>query len=330
MRLRIVFLSLLLPVQLLARQQARWADPSPHTVRFVVVERGARIEVLDWGGSGRALVLLAQLGQTAHIYDDLAPKLARSYRVLGITRRGYGDSIAPSDADMSTERLGRDIVAVMDSLKVRRPILVGHAFAGEEMSWIAAHRPNSVAGLIFLDAAYDRRSIGAEAAIMRRIPNGARPMTPDDLASASALTRWMSAGLGFAIPESEARHTARFDADGRVLGERTPAAVQQRAVAGIMPVDYAAIRVPALALYAKRSRTDAAPGCSAAADEPVRQACGELYEWMSQQLARSEAMVRTIRARTEIVELPGGSAFVFLSNEREVTQAIARFAGALR
>jgi hypothetical protein len=62
----------------------------------------------------------------------------------------------------------------------------------------------------------------------------------------------------------------------------------------------------------------------------VRQACGELYEWMSQQLVRSEAMVRTIRARTQIVELPTGSAFVFLSHERQVTRDINRFAGALR
>lgn len=41
-------------------------------------------------------------------------------------------------------------------------------------------------------------------------------------------------------------------------------------------------------------------------------------------------MVKTIRAASEIVELPGGSAFPFLSNERDVTQAIDRFAAALR
>ena len=329
MRVRTVLGWLVVPVQLLA-QQAGWVDPSSHTVRLNQVEPGTRIEVLDWGGSGPALVLLAQLGQTAHIYDDWAPKLARSYRVLGLTRRGYGESTMAPDASMSTERLAADIVATLDALDVRGPFLAGHAFAGEEMSWIAAHTPNRVAGLIFLDAAYDRRGIAAEAAIMRRIPNGARPMTPEDLASASALTRWMSAGLGFPIPESDVRHTARFDADGRAIGERTPAAVQQRAVAGMMPSDYASVRVPALALYAKRGPADVAPGCRNPVDAAVRQACGELYEWMSQQLTRSEAMVKTIGARTEIVELPTASAFVFLSNEREVTQAIDRFVGALR
>jgi pimeloyl-ACP methyl ester carboxylesterase len=330
MRVGAWLVSFVLPVHLWAQPLAGWMDPSPHTVRLIQVESGTTVEVLDWGGPGRALVLLAQLGQTAHIYDDWAPKLARSYRVLGITRRGYGESATPADANLSTERLADDIVAVIDALTVPSPVLVGHAFAGEEMSWVGSRHPDRLAGLVFVDAAYDRRGIAAEAAIMRRIPGGARPMRPEDMASASALTRWMSAGLGFPIPESDVRQTARFGPDGRVLGERTPAAVQQRVIAGIMPVDYATIRVPALAIYAKRGATEVAPGCRNPADDPVRQACGELYDWTSQQLARSEAMVKTIPATTEIVELAGASAFAFLSHEREVTRAIDRFVGALR
>jgi hypothetical protein len=46
-------------------------------------------------------------------------------------------------------------------------------------------------------------------------------------------------------------------------------------------------------------------------------------------LTRSQALVRTIGARTDTVELSGTSAFVFLSHEREVMQAIDRFMGAL-
>jgi hypothetical protein len=35
--------------------------------RFVTVEDGVQLEVLDWGGSGPALVLLAGLGATAQL-----------------------------------------------------------------------------------------------------------------------------------------------------------------------------------------------------------------------------------------------------------------------
>ena len=53
-----------------AQQQPAWQDPSPHTVQFVAVDNDVKLEVLDWGGSGRALVLLAGLGNTAHEFDD--------------------------------------------------------------------------------------------------------------------------------------------------------------------------------------------------------------------------------------------------------------------
>lgn len=324
-------LSLVLTVQIPAQGQPAWTDPSPHTSRPVQVEPGTTIEVLDWGGSGRTLVLLAQLGQTAHIYDDWAPKLARSYRVLGITRRGHGASTMPPDASMAAERLGADIVAVLDGLKVERPLLVGHGFAGEEMSWVASRHSNRLAGLVYVDAAYDRTNIAEESAIVRRIPGtGGGQMRPEDMQSPAALTRWMSSNIGFPIPESEVRQIAQFGADGRAVGERMPPAPRQRALAGMMPVDYATIRVPALALYAKKTVTDVAPGCRTPADEPARQACVDLFEWTSRQLTRSRALVTSIGARTEIVDLPGANAFVFLAFERDIMQALDRFAATLR
>ena len=324
MRAHVLSLLLVVSVRLLAQPQAPWVDPSPHTPRVVEVEAGTSIEVLDWGGSGRTLVLLAQLGQTAHIYDDWAPRLARSYRVLGITRRGHGDSAMPPDASMATERLGADIVAVIDAMTLQSPVLAGHAFAGEEMSWVGSRHSSRLAGLIYVDAAYDRTRVAEEGAIARRIPATGQ-MRPEDMASATALARWMSAGLGFPIPESEVRQIARFGPDGRAAGERMSPDTRRRALTGMVPVDYASIQVPTLALYAKRTATDVAPGCRTPADESIRQACGELFEWTSRQLTRSQALVRTIGARTDIVQLPGTSAFVFISHEREVMQAIDGF-----
>lgn len=63
--------------------------------QFVAVARDVRLEVLDWGGPGRNLVLLAGGGNTAHVYASLAPKLAKQFHVFGITRRGAGQSSAP-------------------------------------------------------------------------------------------------------------------------------------------------------------------------------------------------------------------------------------------
>lgn len=136
-----------------ATKDTAWRDPSPHTVQFVTVDKDVKLEVLDWGGTGRSLVMLAGLGNTAHIFDRFAPKLTSTYHVYGITRRGFGDSSAPASG-YESDRLGDDVLAVIDALKIARPVLAGHSIAGEELSSIGSRHPEKVAGLIYLDAGY--------------------------------------------------------------------------------------------------------------------------------------------------------------------------------
>jgi non-heme chloroperoxidase len=142
-----------LAVPLHSQSLAIWKDPSRHTTRFVTVDKDVRLEVLDWGGSGRPIILLAGGGNTAHVFDHFAPKLTAHYHVYGITRRGFGAS-GYSATDHPADRLGDDVVAVIDALNLKRPILVGHSIAGVELSSVANSHPNRVAGLVYLDAAY--------------------------------------------------------------------------------------------------------------------------------------------------------------------------------
>jgi non-heme chloroperoxidase len=137
-------------------QPAKPEDQSPHTVQFVSVDKGLKLEVLDWGRTGRPVLLLAGLGYDAHVFDVFALKLSSSYHVYGISRRGYGGSSAPrpDGENYSADRLGDDILAVMDALKIERPVLVGHSIAGEELSSIGSRYPDKVAGLVYLDAGY--------------------------------------------------------------------------------------------------------------------------------------------------------------------------------
>ena len=304
-----------------ALPQTAWVDPSPHARRLVTVGSDARLELLDWGGTGRTLVLLAQLGQTAHIYDDWAPVLARSYRVVGITRRGYGESSATGA--FSAEELATDIIRVLDAEKLRDAILVGNQFAGEELSWIGSRLQDRVAGLVYLDAAYDRSDIATERAIARRIPPQEGPR-PEDMASIEALTRWASRG-SVKIPEAEFRQLAQVAPDGRVTGERTARDVRERILAGMTATEFSRIRVPVLAIYATPASPDSFPGCRAAADPAVRQACQELFAWTSKRLEISKKMVRSAQARSQVVEISGANAFVFLSNPTDVGRALEQF-----
>jgi pimeloyl-ACP methyl ester carboxylesterase len=315
-----------LMISTLLALQAAFVDLSPHTQRFVTADDGTRLEVLDWGGSGRVLLLLAQMGQTAHIYDDWAPTLTTRFRVLGMTRRGFGASSVPV-AGYYADRLGQDVLAVLDGEHLDSPILVGNGFAGEELSWVGAHVPaRRIAGLVYLDAAYDRTGVAEEAALVKRIPPA--PGAAPDTSSIVAFARWASAGLGVPIPASEVAQLARIATDGRVMGERTPPAVREQILAGVVAADYLRIRVPALAIYARRTISQAFRGCTTD-DAAGREACRDLETWTEQQRIRSVRALKTIRAPVRVVELPDASPFVFLSNASQVAREIEQFSSAL-
>jgi hypothetical protein len=145
---------LLLSVSLLSAQNTQNADTSPHAVQMISVAPDVKLEVLDWGGTGRSLILLAGLGDTAHIFDKFAPKLTATYHVYGITRRGFGKSGKPTPVteNYNSARLGDDVLAVIAALQLDHPIVAGHSLAGEELSYIGFHHTDAVAGLIYLDA----------------------------------------------------------------------------------------------------------------------------------------------------------------------------------
>jgi pimeloyl-ACP methyl ester carboxylesterase len=148
-----------------ATKKTAWShtDSHAHRTHFIAVDESVKLEVLDWGGSGPPLILLAGLGNTAHIFDNFAPKLTGVYHVYGITRRGFGASSnpAPTPGNYSADRLGDDILAVCHALHLGRPVLIGHSIAGEELSSIALRYPERVAGLVYLDAGS-----------LMKIPNG--------------------------------------------------------------------------------------------------------------------------------------------------------------
>ena len=98
-------------------------------------------------------MLLAGLGNTAHVFDDFALQLTAANHVYGITRRGFGASSAPASG-YAADRMGDDVLAVLDSLRLRRPVLAGHSGGGSEMSSIGSRHSERVAGLVYLDAGY--------------------------------------------------------------------------------------------------------------------------------------------------------------------------------
>ncbi|WP_158821712.1 alpha/beta fold hydrolase [Granulicella sp. S156] len=142
-----------LPLELQrATSESAWLA-TPTQVHFIEVDLGVKLEVVDWGGMGRPVVLLAGLGADAHSYAKFAARLTPSYHVYGITRRGFGASSVPLTG-YSADRLGDDVLAVLAALDLNRPVLVGHSIAGQELSSVGSRHSDKVAGLVYLDAAW--------------------------------------------------------------------------------------------------------------------------------------------------------------------------------
>lgn len=128
-------------------------DKSPHKRGFVTVN-GVRLHFLDWGGSGDSLLLLTGSGDDAHIFDSFAPKLIEGFHVVGLTRRGFGESDKPRRG-YDTATLVEDIRGFLDAMKIKSVAIVGHSVSGTEMTMFASRYPGRVTKLVYLDAAYD-------------------------------------------------------------------------------------------------------------------------------------------------------------------------------
>ena len=131
------------------------SDKSPHKSAFVTAN-GIKMNYLDWGGTGDVVILLAGLGNDAHVFDEIAPSFTDKFHVIGLTRRGFGETDRPAKGYETTTRV-EDIRAFMDAMKITRAHLVGHSLAGDEMTLFATMYPQRVIKMVYLDAAYDRR-----------------------------------------------------------------------------------------------------------------------------------------------------------------------------
>ena len=137
--LRVVISSFALAVLSERPVIAQGVDPSPRAMLIAVAD-SVQLEVLDWGGKGPTLILLAGMGHSAHVFDGFVRRLTPHLHVMGITRRGFGASSRPRRGFDSTT-LVHDLIAVLDSLGLQKASFAGHSFAASEMSILAARFP---------------------------------------------------------------------------------------------------------------------------------------------------------------------------------------------
>ena len=231
---------------------AACARPPRAPVERFVTANGVRLQVLDWGGPAHAtgLVFIHGLGDSPHAFDDVAPAFNDRWRVIAYGRRAHARSEVKGPYDNAT--LTEDLRQLLDSLGIRRAVLVGWSLGGTEETGLAIRHPDRVAGLVMLET-YDY----GDSVLQRLIKRFPLAESPDsaDLASPAAFRRWWKLVSTPNEPLTSAEDAEIADlttrnADGsvRVVTTDSIGAAMYAGATAWHP-DFAAVRAPILGIW---------------------------------------------------------------------------------
>ena len=304
-------------------------DTTPYKAeRFVSIAPGVKLEVLDWGGSGEAMVLLTGSGDNAHVYDYFAFQFTDFFHVIGITRRGWLPSSQPKHGyDIKTR--ATDDIKVLNALGINRAVFVGHSIAGSELSQIAVKYSRYVDKLVYLDAADISKRF-----TFPDVPYPFSLITDADLKSLFTYQAANARLLDVREPIPAMCLTLKFDKDGRITESSTPdsikAALGKSAILPAHPpTNWADIKEPRLGIFAPPTVEGKLPWYP--------------YLTPTEKAVFNERFPRVIRWYSDVIDLfaakhpgsptpvvyllPGAPHYIYINHEAEVVLQMREFLG---
>lgn len=112
--------------------------------------RGNRIHYLD-EGEGLPIIFSHPAVGWSFMYRSLIKILREDYRCIAIDYPGFGLSEAHGQTVYTLQAQSEALLALIDHLKVKRMILLGHDTGGASAFTAALYRPESILGLILTD-----------------------------------------------------------------------------------------------------------------------------------------------------------------------------------
>ena len=130
--------------------------------RTMLLPTGIVLHYLEWGNEqAPPIVLLHDVNDTCHFWDDVAQKLASRYRVLALDLRGHGETSRSPGHEYGIEHLVGDIQALVVRLSLNgrewggaftRPwVLCGKGMGGVVAVAYAVRHVGRVAGVVLWD-----------------------------------------------------------------------------------------------------------------------------------------------------------------------------------
>jgi len=135
------------------------------------------------------LVFSNAVGTNLHLWDSVLAPMAAHYRIVRYDTRGHGGSSAPV-GDYTLDLLGRDVLSLLDALKIERCHFCGVSIGGMIGMWLGIHAPERIAMLILSNTAARIGTIDRWNNRIGRVRNlGIDAMADETLA------RWLTVSL---------------------------------------------------------------------------------------------------------------------------------------
>jgi 3-oxoadipate enol-lactonase len=121
-------------------------------VRSLIVD-GVRLTYrLDGSEHLSPIVLINSLGADLRMWNSQIAALSRRFQVLRYDIRGHGQS-GVSDEAVTIERLGLDLLALLDELSIAPAHICGLSLGGMIALWLAVHHPERIERAVFANTA---------------------------------------------------------------------------------------------------------------------------------------------------------------------------------
>lgn len=115
---------------------------------MIKADDGCAINVETAGREGApALMLSNSLGTDLHMWDDQADAFAEQFFLIRYDRRGHGKSDV-TKGPYSFDRFGKDILAILDALNVKKVNWCGLSMGGMDGQWLGANAAGRIDKLV--------------------------------------------------------------------------------------------------------------------------------------------------------------------------------------
>jgi 3-oxoadipate enol-lactonase len=191
------------------------------------------------GDSEPVLVLSNSLGTDLSMWDPQMAELQRRFRILRYDTRGHGQS-SVTPGNYSIEQLGRDVLGLLDSLRLDRVHFCGLSMGGMIGIWLGVHAPSRLHRLVLSNTA---ARIGTKEMWNARIAT----LRKDGMKSVAAavIERWFTPGFRASSAEKVAQAQRMLD--------KSPPEGYAACCAAIRDMDQreavAEIKAPTLVIY---------------------------------------------------------------------------------